>query len=89
MSLRKHLIAGVPLATLAAPSIALAQSPGQQTPTTGHGMTDRLDAHIQAMQGMLDSMKAMKPATEALYKVLADDQKKKADLLLGNGCCMM
>ncbi|CCB63458.1 MULTISPECIES: Spy/CpxP family protein refolding chaperone [unclassified Hyphomicrobium] len=51
--------------------------------------TDRLDAHIQAMQSMLDSMKAMKPATEALYKTLADDQKKKADLLLGNGCCMM
>jgi hypothetical protein len=41
------------------------------------------------MQGMLDSMKAIKPATEALYKVLTDEQKKKADLLLATGCCMM
>ncbi len=50
---------------------------------------DRMDAHLQAMQGMLDSMKAVRPATETLYKALNDDQKKKADLLLGNGCCMM
>ena len=50
---------------------------------------DRMEAHTQAMQSMLDSMKAIKPATEALYKVLTDEQKKKADLLLGNGCCMM
>jgi hypothetical protein len=50
---------------------------------------DRLEAHTQAMQGMLDSMKAIKPATEALYKVLTDEQKKKADLLLATGCCMM
>jgi hypothetical protein len=50
---------------------------------------DRMDAHTQAMQSMVESMKATKPATEALYKVLTDEQKKKADLLLGNGCCMM
>jgi hypothetical protein len=50
---------------------------------------DRMDAHLQAMQGMLDSMKAVRPATETLYKALTDAQKKKADLLLGNGCCMM
>ncbi len=50
---------------------------------------DRMEAHAQAMQSMVDSMKAMKPATEALYKVLSDEQKKKADLLLGGGCCMM
>lgn len=50
---------------------------------------DRMDAHLQAMQGMLDSMKAVRPATETLYNALTDAQKKKADLLLGNGCCMM
>ncbi len=49
----------------------------------------RMDAHTAAMQSMMDSMKALKPATEALYKVLSDDQKKKADMLLGMGCCMM
>ena len=31
---------------------------------------DRMDAHLQAMQSMLDSMKAIKPATETLYKAL-------------------
>jgi hypothetical protein len=50
---------------------------------------DRMNAHITAMQSMMDSMNALKPATEALYKVLNDDQKKKADVLLGMGCCMM
>lgn len=49
----------------------------------------RMDAHAAAMQSMMDSMKSLKPATEALYKVLGDDQKKKADMLLGMGCCMM
>lgn len=50
---------------------------------------DRMQGHIEAMQSMLDSMKAIAPATEALYKVLTDDQKKKADPLLGTGCCML
>ncbi|WP_244437808.1 Spy/CpxP family protein refolding chaperone [Hyphomicrobium denitrificans] len=50
---------------------------------------ERLQVRIQAMQSMLDSMKAITPATEALYKALSDDQKKKADLLLGTGCCML
>ena len=50
---------------------------------------ERLDAHTKAMESMVESLKALRPATEALYKVLSDDQKKKADLLLGVGCCMM
>lgn len=50
---------------------------------------DRMQIHIQAMESMLDSMKAIAPATEALYKTLTDEQKKKADLLLGTGCCML
>jgi len=50
---------------------------------------ERMQAHIQAMQSMLDSMKAITPATEALYKALSDEQKKKADSLLGTGCCML
>ncbi|WBT38021.1 Spy/CpxP family protein refolding chaperone [Hyphomicrobium sp. DMF-1] len=51
--------------------------------------SERMQAHMQAMQSMVESMKALLPATDALYKVLSDDQKKKADLLLGSGCCMM
>ncbi|MBS0232102.1 MAG: Spy/CpxP family protein refolding chaperone [Proteobacteria bacterium] len=45
----------------------------------------RLDARIKAMESMLASLKALKPATEALYSTLIDEQKKKADLLLGIG----
>jgi LTXXQ motif family protein len=50
---------------------------------------ERMEARTNAMQSMVESMKAIKPATESLYKALTDEQKKKADLLLGNGCCMM
>jgi hypothetical protein len=49
----------------------------------------RLDAHIKHMSEMLAAMKALKPATEDLYRVLNDEQKKKADSLLGAGCGMM
>ena len=48
----------------------------------------RMDAHIKAMQSMIDSMQALKPATNALYAVLTDEQKQKADLLLVTGCMM-
>ncbi len=50
---------------------------------------DRMDARIKATEAKLESLKAMKPATESLYNVLTDDQKKKADTLLGGGCHMM
>lgn len=59
-----------------------------QTMQSGSAL-ERIEARTQAMQSMVESMKMIKPATEALYKVLTDEQKKKADLLLGNGCCMM
>ncbi|MGE3229235.1 MAG: Spy/CpxP family protein refolding chaperone [Hyphomicrobium sp.] len=59
-----------------------------QAMQTGSAL-ERMQAHTQAMQSMVESLKALLPATEALYKVLGDDQKKKADLLLGMGCCMM
>jgi hypothetical protein len=49
---------------------------------------DRLDAQTKAMQGMLDSTQALKPATNALYAVLTDAQRQKADLLLVSGCMM-
>lgn len=51
--------------------------------------TTRLDAHTKAMEGMVETLKALKPATEALYAVLTTEQKAKADVLLGMGCCMM
>jgi hypothetical protein len=49
----------------------------------------RMDARIKGLESMLDSLKALKPATVALYAVLTDEQKKKADQLLGGRCGMM
>ena len=50
---------------------------------------ERMDARINAMESRLESLKALKPVTEALYALLTDEQKKKADQLLGGGCGMM
>jgi len=58
-----------------------------QAMQTGNAMA-RLDAHINAMEAMVDSLKALKPATAALYAVLTDEQKQKADLLLVTGVMM-
>src|SRR6516165_6193578 len=44
---------------------------------------DRIRAEIRMMENMVASMKAVNPALEGLYKVLTDEQKKKADQLLG------
>jgi hypothetical protein len=55
----------------------------------GNGsVVDRMDARIKAMETMVDSLKALKPATEALYAALSEEQKKNADQLLGSGCGM-
>ncbi len=51
-------------------------------------VVDRMDARIKALETMADSLKALKPATEALYAALSEEQKKKADQLLGGGCGM-
>jgi len=51
--------------------------------------TERLDAHIAAMDGRLASLKDVKPALADLYKALSDDQKKKADEILTQMGCMM
>jgi LTXXQ motif family protein len=48
-----------------------------------------MDARIKATEARLENLKALKPATEALYDVLTAEQKKKADKLLGGGCGMM
>jgi hypothetical protein len=42
----------------------------------------RVDARIKSLETTLDSLKASKPALEALYAALTDAQKKKADRLL-------
>ncbi len=55
---------------------------------SGNAM-ERMDARIQATEVKLESLKALQPATEALYGVMTDDQKMKADKLLGGGCGMM
>jgi len=46
---------------------------------------ERMDARVKHMQARLEAMKAIKPATEALYNALNAEQKKKADKLLGMG----
>lgn len=48
--------------------------------------TDRMDARIAAMEAMLESMKALKPATDGLYAVLTAEQKAIADDLIGGDC---
>jgi hypothetical protein len=48
-------------------------------------VADRMKARITMMEGMVTSMKAQSAAVENLYKVLSDEQKKKADQLLGIG----
>ena len=50
---------------------------------------DHMQAHITLMQARLDALKALKPATEALYKALTPEQQKKADTLLGMGGGLM
>ena len=52
-------------------------------------VVERMDARIKAMETMVDSLKTLKPATEALYAVLTDEQEKKADQLLGGRCGLM
>ena len=51
--------------------------------------TARMDMRIQGMETMLETMKAVKPATEQLYTVLSDEQKKVADQLIGMDCGAM
>jgi LTXXQ motif family protein len=51
-------------------------------------VVDRMDARIKALEAMLDSLKGLKPATEALYAALSEEQKKKADQLFGTSCGM-
>jgi hypothetical protein len=51
--------------------------------------TARMDARIKSLEAMVESMKATKPATEKLYAVLTDEQKKVADQLIGMDCGAM
>jgi ASC-1-like (ASCH) protein len=50
---------------------------------------ERIDARIKSMEAMVETMKAVKPATEKLYAVLSDEQKKIADELIGTDCGAM
>lgn len=50
---------------------------------------ERIDERIKNLEERLQALKALKPVTEALYKELSDNQKKKADFLLGKGHCMI
>ncbi|MCT8971849.1 Spy/CpxP family protein refolding chaperone [Microbaculum marinisediminis] len=50
---------------------------------------ERMAARIGGMEAMLESMKAVQPATEQLYSALTDDQKGIADQLIGMDCGAM
>lgn len=58
---------------------------GQTMPST----VERMDWHAQLMEAHLNALKALKPATEGLYKVLTTEQQQTANLLLPGMCCMM
>jgi hypothetical protein len=49
----------------------------------------RMDARVKSMEAIVETMKATKPATEKLYTVLTDEQKKVADQLIGMDCGAM
>ena len=49
----------------------------------------RMETRITGMEAMVEAMKAVKPAIDKLYAVLADEQKKVADQLIGAGCGAM
>ena len=53
------------------------------------GVLERIDARISGMETMLQSLKSVRPAVEKLYDALDDDQKTRADDLLGVGCGAM
>ena len=53
------------------------------------GAVDRMDVRIKSMEAMVESMKAVKPATEKLYAALTAEQKKAADQLIGVDCGAM
>jgi hypothetical protein len=50
---------------------------------------DRMDARIAGMEAMLETMKAVKPPIERLYSALSDEQKKRADQMIGMDCGAM
>lgn len=62
---------------------------GMMTAMKSGSAVERMDARIQGMEAMVDAMKSVKPATEKLYAVLTDEQKKTADQLIGIGCGAM
>jgi hypothetical protein len=55
----------------------------------GGSALQRMDARIKAMETRLDGLKALKAPIEALYAVLSEEQKKKAEELLGGRCGTM
>lgn len=58
---------------------------GQMMPST----LERMDWHAQLMEAHINALKALKPATEGLYKVLTPEQQQTANLLLPGMCCTM
>ena len=53
------------------------------------GAIERMDIRIKGMEAMVESMRAVKPATDNLYAALTAEQKKVADQLIGVDCGAM
>ena len=62
-------------------SIRAAQQAMIDAERTGSAI-DRMHAQTAMVQARLDAMKALQPATEALYNALTPDQRERADVVL-------
>lgn len=68
------------------PGMMQGQGPGMMQNSQGwqpQPLPDALDARIESAQSRLDSLKKLRDAAKPLYAKLSDDQKAKADKLLG------
>jgi LTXXQ motif family protein len=50
---------------------------------------ERMDTRIKSMETLLEGLRALQGPAQALYASLSDEQKKRADQLLGGRCGMM
>jgi LTXXQ motif family protein len=70
-------------------TLDLQQKMRTQTGQTMPSTVERIDLHAQIMEEHLNALKALKPATEALYKFLTHEQQQMANVFLSSMCCTM
>lgn len=77
-------------AAAVAKNIEAMQGMHQSMPAAMKGTAvERLDGQLAMMESRLTALKETKPALAALYAVLSEQQKKKADQALAGKGCMM